>query len=90
MIASGEAGQEGTDVSARRIATPKSRKGRFSDAHKAEFSKMDSIAQPPLGNAHAAGWTTEHQCGYTRTEEESDEFAGGKPNQVVEAQAVTS
>jgi hypothetical protein len=44
MIASGEAGQEGKDVSARRIATPKSRKGRYSDAHKAEFNKMDSIA----------------------------------------------
>lgn len=28
----------------RRIATPKSQKGRFSDAHKQQFQKMDSIA----------------------------------------------
>ena len=44
MIASGEGAQDNQDMASRKIATPKSRKGRFSDAHKAQFSKMDSIA----------------------------------------------
>lgn len=40
-------GIEKTEDIARRIATPKSRSGRFSDAHMAEFKKMDSIANHP-------------------------------------------
>lgn len=44
MVASGEAAQGGAEMAMRKIATPKSRKGRFSDVHKAEFNKMDSIA----------------------------------------------
>ena len=36
-----------TGVAARRIATPKGKSGRYSDAHKAEFRKMDSIANHP-------------------------------------------
>ena len=47
MMATDEAAQDGNDVAARKIATPKGRKGRFSDAHKAEFKKMDSIASHP-------------------------------------------
>ena len=34
-------------VAGRRIATPKGRSGRYSDAHKAEFRKMDSITDHP-------------------------------------------
>ena len=34
-------------VTGRRIATPKGKSGRYSDAHKAEFRKMDSIADHP-------------------------------------------
>ena len=47
MIASSEGAQDNQDMTTRKIATPKSRKGRFSDAHKAQFSKMDSIASHP-------------------------------------------
>lgn len=43
MIVSSEARREGGGI-ARRIATPKSQKNRFSDVHAAEFKKMDSIA----------------------------------------------
>ncbi|KAK4982386.1 hypothetical protein LTR66_009300 [Elasticomyces elasticus] len=35
------------DVLGRKIATPKGKSGRFSDAHKAAFKKMDSIADHP-------------------------------------------
>ena len=42
MVAHGETGD--SDMAGRKIATPKSRKGRFSNAHQAEFNKMDSIA----------------------------------------------
>jgi len=48
MVASGEAeGMEGISAAGRRIATPKGKKGRFSDMHKEEFKKMDSIANHP-------------------------------------------
>lgn len=38
------------DLSARKIAQPRRKGGRFSDAHKAEFDKMPSIA------GHASAW----------------------------------
>ncbi|KAH8692815.1 hypothetical protein BGW36DRAFT_436570 [Talaromyces proteolyticus] len=41
-------------VNGRKIAQPKSKAGRFSDAHMAEFKKMDSIA------GHASSFRTQH------------------------------
>lgn len=35
------------DITGRRIAHPKSKSGRYSDTHKSQFSKMDSIANHP-------------------------------------------
>ncbi|KAH9828888.1 hypothetical protein Tdes44962_MAKER02316 [Teratosphaeria destructans] len=44
MVASGEGTNDGIEVTARKIATPKGKGSRFSDAHMAQFQKMDSIA----------------------------------------------
>ena len=50
----GETHQAG-GIAGRRIATPKGKSGRYSDAHKAEFRRMDSIAD------HASVWKTQLQ-----------------------------
>lgn len=47
MVASGEGPSNAADVLARKMATPKSKVGRFSDVHLAQFKKMDSIADHP-------------------------------------------
>ncbi|GAB7353070.1 hypothetical protein MBLNU459_g3619t1 [Dothideomycetes sp. NU459] len=47
MVASGEGPSAAGDVLARKMATPKSKVGRFSDVHLAQFKKMDSIADHP-------------------------------------------
>lgn len=44
MVASGEGPKEALEASARKMATPKGKKGRFSDLHSQQFQKMDSIA----------------------------------------------
>ena len=44
MIASGEEPEDLVNAVGRRTATPKSKKGRFSDVHMEQFKKMDSIA----------------------------------------------
>ncbi|KAK5173902.1 uncharacterized protein LTR77_002583 [Saxophila tyrrhenica] len=46
MIASG-ANAEDAAAAGRRIATPRGKKGRFSEVHLEEFKKMDSIASHP-------------------------------------------
>lgn len=47
MVASGEGASNASDVLARKMATPRSKVGRFSDVHLAQFKKMDSIADHP-------------------------------------------
>jgi hypothetical protein len=44
-------------VAGRKIATPKGKAGRFSDVHKEEFKKMDSIAN------HVSAWKNKFQAG---------------------------
>ena len=44
-----------SDVAGRQIRKPKGKAGRFSDIHRAEFKKMDSIAN------HASTWKTKFQ-----------------------------
>ena len=46
------AGESATGIEGRKIAQPKGKAGRFSNAHMAEFKKMDSIASHP--SAHRA------------------------------------
>ncbi|EMD00484.1 hypothetical protein BAUCODRAFT_170609 [Baudoinia panamericana UAMH 10762] len=44
MLAGKEAAEKDVEASDRKIAAAKGKKGRFSEAHNAEFEKMDSIA----------------------------------------------
>lgn len=52
-------GEAEIDIAGRRIAHPKSKSGRYSDAHKTQFSKMDSIANHPSAIKRKAVSTTE-------------------------------
>ncbi|KAK3723495.1 hypothetical protein LTR37_001747 [Vermiconidia calcicola] len=47
MIANGEGPDDVASALGRRIATPKAKKGRFSDVHMEQFKKLDSIADHP-------------------------------------------
>ncbi len=47
MVSSGEGAKDAAATLGRRIATPKGKKGRFSEVHMEEFKKMDSIANHP-------------------------------------------
>ncbi|KAK3713059.1 hypothetical protein LTR37_008744 [Vermiconidia calcicola] len=47
MIANGEGPDDVSSALGRRIATPKAKKGRFSDVHMEQFKKLDSIADHP-------------------------------------------
>jgi hypothetical protein len=54
MVNSDENPHEVAAALGRRIATPKGKKGRFSDVHMEEFKKMDSIANHPSALRAAA------------------------------------
>jgi hypothetical protein len=47
MIANGDGAEDVAVALGRRIATPKGKKGRFSEVHMEEFKKMESIANHP-------------------------------------------
>ncbi|KAK4542047.1 hypothetical protein LTR36_007078 [Oleoguttula mirabilis] len=44
MVASGDSANEALETGARKLVTPKGKRGRFSDLHTQQFQKMDSIA----------------------------------------------
>ncbi|KAK5119135.1 hypothetical protein LTR85_007749 [Meristemomyces frigidus] len=69
MVASGEGAKEALEMTARKMATPKGKKGRFSDLHSQQFQKMDSIAghasafRLEKGKAKEAGTPQQHGSG---------------------------